>query len=123
MQPAPNADWGSVRERTDTVWLRVADAARLLGVSANTVRRWTDAGRLAAHRSPGGHRRYRADDVLALLPAEGPEGAPKPGDIALLRRESEYLQAVVDDGLELTRILTEAPRVRPLQVAPRHCGR
>ena len=103
------------------MWLRVADVARLLGVSANTVRRWTDAGRLAAHRSPGGHRRYRADDVLALLPAEGPEGAPRPGDIAQLRRESEYLQAVVDDGLELTRIMTEAPRELPRELARRLC--
>jgi len=49
-------------ERAETTWLRVADVAALMGVSANTVRRWTDAGRIAAHRSPGGHRRYRAAD-------------------------------------------------------------
>ena len=45
-------------------WLRVADVARLLGMSANTVRRWTDAGKIPAHRSPGGHRRYLLDEIV-----------------------------------------------------------
>jgi diguanylate cyclase (GGDEF)-like protein/excisionase family DNA binding protein len=48
-------------------WLRVAEAAGLLGVSLNTLRRWTDAGRLVCYRSPGGHRRYRAEDIESLL--------------------------------------------------------
>jgi excisionase family DNA binding protein len=47
-------------------WLRVSDVATLLGVSANTVRRWTDDGRVRCQRSPGGHRRYLRSDVLAL---------------------------------------------------------
>ena len=64
------------REGPEAVWLRVGDVAAVLGVSANTVRRWTDVGRIAAHRSPGGHRRYLADDVLALLPSEAKATAP-----------------------------------------------
>ena len=48
-------------------WLRMAEAASLLGVSLNTLRRWTDAGRPPCYRSPGGHRRYRAADIEALL--------------------------------------------------------
>ena len=108
-------------ERTDTRWLRVAEVARLLEVSANTVRRWTDAGSLPAHRSPGGHRRYRADDVLALLPAEGPSGAPHPGAIDGLRRESDHRQAVLEAGLGLARMVTEAPRELPLHLARQLC--
>ena len=107
-------------ERTDTRWLRVTEVARLLGVSANTVRRWTDAGTLAAHRSPGGHRRYREADVLALLPAEGPGAAPA-DDPADLRRESDHLRAVAAAGLELGRMVTEAPRELPQSLAHHLC--
>src|SRR5665811_424130 len=65
----------SVGERANTTWLRVGDVARPLGVSGNTVRRWTDAWRIAAYRSPGGHRRYLAEDVHALLSEEEVAGA------------------------------------------------
>lgn len=34
----------------------VSQAAELLGVSADTVRRWIDAGQVTATRTPGGHR-------------------------------------------------------------------
>jgi diguanylate cyclase (GGDEF)-like protein/excisionase family DNA binding protein len=49
----------------------VAQAAALLGVHPNTVRAWTDAGRLPAFRiNSRGDRRYRTGDVQRLL-AEG----------------------------------------------------
>jgi len=35
---------------------RIGQVAELLGVSADTVRRWADAGRLGARRSEGGQR-------------------------------------------------------------------
>lgn len=34
----------------------IGQAARLLGVSADTARRWADAGRVATHRDGGGRR-------------------------------------------------------------------
>jgi diguanylate cyclase (GGDEF)-like protein/excisionase family DNA binding protein len=51
-------------------WLRLGEAATELGVSLNTLRRWSNAGKLTCYRSPGGHRRYRRGDVDALLRAE-----------------------------------------------------
>ncbi len=35
---------------------RISDVAELMGVSSDTVRRWTDAGRLEATRDQHGHR-------------------------------------------------------------------
>lgn len=46
--------------------LRVREAADLLGVHVDTVRRWTDEGRLAAVRTPGGHRRISREAVERL---------------------------------------------------------
>jgi diguanylate cyclase (GGDEF)-like protein/excisionase family DNA binding protein len=48
--------------------LTVAQAATLLGVHPNTIRAWTDAGRLTAYRiNSRGDRRFRRGDVERLL--------------------------------------------------------
>jgi diguanylate cyclase (GGDEF)-like protein/excisionase family DNA binding protein len=103
------------------VWLRVGDVAGVLGVSANTVRRWTDVGRIAAHRSPGGHRRYLAEDVLALLPQDEREGAAQPGDFAALRRQTQDLRSVLRAGLDLMSLMAEDPRAVPGEAARALC--
>ncbi|MGN9809136.1 TOBE domain-containing protein [Micromonospora sp. BQ11] len=45
---------------------RIGDAADLLGVSADTVRRWVDGGRLAAVRDEHGHRVISGVDLAAF---------------------------------------------------------
>ena len=50
--------------------LSVTKAARLLGVHPNTVRAWSDAGRLRYYRiNPRGDRRYRLGDLQRFLTA------------------------------------------------------
>jgi diguanylate cyclase (GGDEF)-like protein/excisionase family DNA binding protein len=50
--------------------LSVTKAARLLGVHPNTVRAWSDAGRLRYYRiNPRGDRRYRLGDLQRFLNA------------------------------------------------------
>ncbi|MGZ9222881.1 MAG: MerR family DNA-binding transcriptional regulator, partial [Anaerolineales bacterium] len=44
-------------------WLSLSDAAKLLGVHPSTIRLWSDKGVLPTHRTSGGHRRYRRDEV------------------------------------------------------------
>src|SRR6185369_11391925 len=59
----------------------VTKAARLLGVHPNTVRAWSDAGRLRYYRiNPRGDRRYRLGDLQRFLAAaeNSPEPAPGP---------------------------------------------
>jgi excisionase family DNA binding protein len=50
--------------REAKTWLKVGEAARLLGVSDPTLRKWTDAGKVPAFRTLGGHRRYLQADLL-----------------------------------------------------------
>ncbi|MGO8685535.1 MAG: diguanylate cyclase [Thermoleophilia bacterium] len=57
---------------TEPRWLRVQEAAELLGVSAATVRRWSAAGKIAGQRTPGGQRRFRVSDLEQALRADAP---------------------------------------------------
>lgn len=56
----------------------MGQAAEFLGVSADTVRRWADAGRLAA-RVDGSGRRWFDGEELARVAALG-AGAPAPSE-------------------------------------------
>ena len=94
-------------------WLRLGEAAAILGVSLNTVRRWSDAGKLTCYRSPGGHRRYRRHDVESLLKTEdgglaapvtaGPAGRSSgASDLEDLRAPLLALARVAAEGVGVT---------------------
>lgn len=59
--------------------LRTVDVANLFQVSERTVSEWARQGRIPSVRTPGGHRRYPADQVRRLLEAaeEGYESRPE----------------------------------------------
>ena len=50
-------------------FLSRVDVARLFGVSVSTVTRWARTGLLPAARTPGGHYRFRADDMRRVARA------------------------------------------------------
>jgi len=51
--------------------LTPAEVANLFRVHPKTVSRWVSSGKLSAVRTLGGHRRYRASEVYALLDESG----------------------------------------------------
>lgn len=103
-------------------WLTLDDAAKRLNVHPATLREWADRGHIRTYRTPGGHRRFSATDVLEI-------GAESKPDLSLLmqatvgqariataggRLESETWYARFDDaakqrqrelGIELVQML------------------
>lgn len=53
-------------------WLSLGEAASRLGVDEATLRHWADTGRIKTYRTPGGHRRFKEDDLRTLLQREIP---------------------------------------------------
>ncbi|RKN47301.1 TOBE domain-containing protein [Streptomyces hoynatensis] len=53
----------------------IGRAARLLGVSPDTVRRWADSGRLPTRRDASGKRQIDGEDLAAFAVALTAEGA------------------------------------------------
>ena len=96
---------------TDRRWLRLSPAAELLGVSINTLRRWSDAGKVTCYRSAGGHRRFRRVDIEALL-REGAGGAAgrraarpaapasEAATITALEARTHDLELLIEAGIE-----------------------
>jgi len=51
--------------------LTPAEVGALLKVDPKTVSRWAAAGKIDSIRTPGNHRRFRRDEIEALLRGEG----------------------------------------------------
>jgi molybdopterin-binding protein len=58
--------------------IRVGQAAEMLGVTVETVRRWETEGRLRVERSSGGQRLVTLEEVRRLLAERRRSGAERP---------------------------------------------
>jgi molybdopterin-binding protein len=79
---------------------RIGQAAELLGVSSDTVRRWADAGRLKTTANDGG-RRYVDGADLARLAVElaGEPGQERPRTQSARNRFLGIITKVTKDGV------------------------
>ena len=49
-------------------YVKIAEAAQILGVSQNTLRIWAETGKVPVRRNPAnGYRLFRKDDLNAFL--------------------------------------------------------
>jgi molybdopterin-binding protein len=76
---------------------RIGEAAELLGVSVDTVRRWVDAGRLAADRDEHGHRVIDGVELARFVRAQAGEPAGRAQESSARNRLRGIVTAVVKD--------------------------
>jgi excisionase family DNA binding protein len=63
---------------TSPLGLSTSQAAKALGVSLGTIRRWSDLGYLESYRTPGGQRRFSAEQIDHFLAKLQRGGATTP---------------------------------------------
>ena len=97
--------YGDVRARRSEgqpEWLTLGQAAKYLGVAQSTMRKWSDAGRVSAFYTPGGHRRYRRSDLDQFLDRSGRGGtSTDEGPVVLIVDDDERLREYVRVNLEI----------------------
>lgn len=86
-------------------WLTLSAASKLLGVHPATLRQWADAGQVPSYRTPGGHRRFDANELRAFLlrastsavQADEVRQATELFESALIQTRSELRRARLDE--------------------------
>ncbi|MFJ5548207.1 IS607 family transposase [Streptomyces sp. NPDC093225] len=78
-------------------WVSAGKAAKRLGVSTRTLRRYTLEGVLEDRRSPGGRRVFRVGDLDALARRRGSAVVPASGGVVLYGRVSSHRQRAEGD--------------------------
>ena len=92
---------------------KIGQAAELLGVSPDTVRRWADTGKLQTVRTDGGHRLVEGDGLAALASemADEPRPAPIVSESARNRFEGLVTKVVKDKVMAQVEIQAERHRL------------
>lgn len=91
-------------EKTGPVYLTTFEVAKLLGVSPPTVVNWVNSGQLTAHRTVGGHRRMRPEDIVRFAREHDYPIPPRLIDIAPAPSQRRIL--IVDDEPDFCTMVT-----------------
>ncbi len=79
--------------------LRISEAANLLGVSDDTVRRWVDIGRLPVVRGDNGRMAVAGHELAAFLVRQQEPTDPAPVTTSARNRMRGIVTKVVKDGV------------------------
>ena len=87
--------------------MTLGQAAKYLGVSESTMRKWASEGRLPAFSTPGGHRRFRTGDLDTFLDGARVAAKPDTPPVVLVVDDDEHTRALVRVGLEAAGYVVE----------------
>ena len=71
---------------TASKWISLGRACEMLGVNESTLRHWADSGRLRTFRTPGGHRRFFAQDIEGFIGSSATGAVVPEGALSRMRR-------------------------------------
>lgn len=77
-------------------WMNLSEAARMLGVHPSTVRSWSDQGHLPTHRTQGGHRRYKRNEIELWIQSRQEEGAG--GSYLVMQKALKSIRLQISEG-------------------------
>lgn len=99
--------------------LRMGQAAEMLGVTVETVRRWESEGRLETVRSPGGQRLIPIAEVTRLLAERRRSGSDRPtvAKSARNRFEGIVTRVEIDRVAAVVEVLAGPHRIVSLMTA------
>lgn len=72
-------------------FLNVSEAAEFLGVSAASLRKWSDQGIVPVYRTPGGQRRYAPADLEEFLASMRQPSQPSVGAVPRYGRNANSI--------------------------------
>ncbi len=122
----PSADPSTLPDSNDTTWMSVSDAAQVLGVSGDTIRRWAREGSLEARQvmPQAPWRIHVTDAVRARMAPDAPAGwvGLKDAAQALGRAKQTILHWVHSGKLRSVQVRSGQRRGLRIEVKPDQIG-
>ena len=77
----------------------MGEAAQILGIGIDTLRRWADSGRITTHRTSGGHRLIKGTELAQLALELAQDTKPEKKVLSARNSFTGLITRVITDGV------------------------